>query len=87
MSTVDRLALIAAAAEKVQGRNTFKAKVQAKGRKAVKNATAGRRSEKLVEAFDESSMYDEEKAVRKIWNDSGVVDSYRDTVRFDNEWN
>ena len=85
--SVDRLALIAAAAEKVQGRAGFKAKVQAKGRKVVKNATAGRRSEKLVEAFDESAMYDEEKAVRKIWSDSGVVDSYRDTVRYDNEWN
>lgn len=85
----DRLALIKAAAEKMQAKQAkaFKTKVQAKGRKTVRNATAGSRSEASVDAFDESFMYDDEKATARVWRDSGVMDSYRDTIRYDNDWN
>ena len=92
----DRLSMIKAAAEKLQIKqaqafpvNTFvKATAKKpKGRKAVRNATAGSRSEESVEAFDESNMYDDEKAVQRIWNDSGVMDSYSNTTRYDTEWN
>jgi hypothetical protein len=85
----DRMALIKAAAEKLQAKQAgaFKTKVQAKGRKTVKNATEGAKTIKGLEAFEEDFMYDNEKAIAKVWNDSGVVDSYRDTIRYDNEWN
>jgi len=85
----DRLALIKAAAEKLQAKQAkaFKTKVQAKGRKTVRNATEGTKSIKGLEAFEESFMYDNEKTVARVWRDSGVVDSYRDTIRYDNDWN
>lgn len=92
----DRLALIKAAAEKLQAKqakafpvNTFvkATATKPKGRKAVRNATAGSRSEESVDAFDESFMYDDEKAVQRVWKDSGVMDSYSNTTRYDSEWN
>lgn len=95
-SQEDRLAIIKAAADKMSAKqaksfttNTFvkKTAVKPKGRKAVRNAAAGSRSEDSVDAFDESFMYDDEKAIQRVWNDSGVTDSYRDTIRYDNDWN
>jgi hypothetical protein len=95
-SAQERLALIKAAADKLQAKqakafptNTFvKATAKKpKGRKAVRNATAGIRSEESVDSFDESNMYDDEKSIQRIWNDSGVMDSYSGTTRYDNEWN
>jgi hypothetical protein len=86
MSTIDRLALIRAAAEKLSA-PTFKQKVQKKTRKIARNARAGRKSKESVDAFDEAAMYDDERAVRKIFKDSGVVDTFAHTTRYDNEWN
>ena len=88
-SAQERLALIKAAAEKLQVKqakafpvNTFvKAATKTKGRKVTS------RSQESVEDTDESYMYDDEKAVQRIWNDSGVMDSYSGTTRYDNEWN
>jgi hypothetical protein len=81
--SIDRLDMIRRAAEKSQ----FKKTVQKKTRKAVRNATAGRKSAISVDAFDESFMYDDEKAVRRVVKDSGIVDTFAYTTRFDNEWN
>jgi hypothetical protein len=90
-----RLAMIAAACRKVQGElpkhapatSAFKAKLQKKARKTKKNATESKKSIKGLEAFEESFMYDDEKTINRVWRDSGVVDSYANTTRFDNEWN
>jgi len=90
-----RLAMIAAACRKVQGELpkhapatlAFKAKLQKKSRKTKKNATADKRSIKGLEAFEESFMYDDEKTIQRVWRDSGIVESYSNTTRFDNEWN
>ena len=85
----DRLAIIKAAADKMNAKQAkaFKTKVQTKGRKTARNATAGSRSEASVDAFDEAFMYDDDKATARVWRDSGVMDSYRDTIRYDNDWN
>jgi len=86
----DRLAMIMAASKKIndnkKSKTTFKAKVQTKCLKAIKNATEDDRVNKSLEAFDEAFMYDSARSVDRIWRASGVVDTYRDTVRYDNEW-
>lgn len=83
----ERLAIIKAVADKVQGKTSAIKKTKAKGRKTVKNATEGERSIRGLEAFEESFMYDSERVAAKVWRDSGVVDSYANTIRYDNEWN
>jgi hypothetical protein len=89
-SAQERLALIKAAADKLQAKqakafptNTFvkPTATKTKGRKVTS------RSQESVEDTDESYMYDDEKAIQRIWNDSGVMDSYSGTTRYDNEWN
>jgi archaellum biogenesis ATPase FlaH len=79
----DRLALIRAAAEKT----TFKRKLQTKSKKLVRNRRAAKKSVDDTDSFDESSMYDDDKAVRKIFEDSGVVDTFNYTTKLDNVWN
>lgn len=83
MSTVDRIDLIRRAAEKSQ----FKQKVQKKTRKVARNARAGRKSQDSTDAFDEAFMYDDERTVRRVFRDSGVIDNFTHTTRFDNDWN
>lgn len=91
-SAQERLALIKAAADKLRVKqakafpvNTFvKAAVAAKKPKGRK---ASSRSQESIGDTDESYMYDDEKAIQRIWNDSGVMDSYSSTTRHDNEWN
>lgn len=86
----DRLAMIKAASKKINdkkgSKTIFMVKVQAKCRKAIKNATEDDRVNKSLEAFDEAFMYDSARSVDRIWRASGVVDTYRDTIRYDNEW-
>jgi len=80
--SVDRLDLIRRAAEKQQ----FKQKVQKKTRKATRNARAGRKSKDSMDAFDEAFMYDDERTTRRVIRDSGIVDTFAYTTRYDNEW-
>lgn len=86
MSTIDRLALIRAAAEKAAA-PTFKQKVQKKTRKVARNARAGRKSKDSTDAFDEAFMYDDERTVRRVFKESGVTDTFAHTTRYDNDWN
>ena len=86
MPTIDRLALIRAAAEKAAV-PTFKQKVQKKTRKVARNARAGRKSKDSTDAFDEAFMYDDERTVRRVFKDSGVIDTFAHTTRYDNDWN
>lgn len=81
--SVDRLELIRQAAEK----NQFKKKVQAKTRKVARKARAVRKSKDSVDAFDESFMYDDEKTTRRVIRDSGIIDTFAHTTKFDNDWN
>ena len=81
--SVDRLELIRQAAEKTQ----FKQKVQKKTRKVARNARAGRKSKDSMDAFDEAFMYDDERTTRRVIRESGIVDTFAFTTRFDNEWN
>ena len=89
-SREDRLALIKAAAEKLQAKqakafpvNTY---VKATATKP-KGRKVSSRSQESIEDTDESYMYDDEKAIQRVWKDSGTMDSYSQTVRYDNEWN
>ena len=86
---VDRLAMIKAAAEKVQkGKNvTLRKKLKAKSRKAVRTATEDERVTQSVNAFDESVMYSSDNEVRALADGIGITDAYAETVRFDGEWN
>ena len=86
---VDRLAMIKAAAEKVQkGKNvTLRKKLKAKSRKAVRTATEDERVTQQVNAFDESVMYSSDNEVRALADGIGITDAYAETVRFDGEWN
>lgn len=81
--SVDRLELIRQAAEKTQ----FKQKVQKKTRKVARNARSGRKSKDSMAAFDEEFMYDDERTTRRVIRESGIVDTFSYTTRFDNEWN
>lgn len=86
---VDRAQLIKDAAERKQrGRNvSFRKKLKGKGRKVRRNATEGTRSIKSLDAFDESFMYSSDDEVRKYADGIGITDVYKETKRFDEEWN
>jgi len=86
---VDRMAMIKKAAEKKQkGKNvTFRKKLKAKSRKVQRNATEDARSLKAMDAFDEKFMYSSDDEVRRFAEGSGITDVYKETMRFDEEWN
>ena len=86
---IDRAQLIKDAAERKQrGRNvSFRKKLKAKGRKVRRNATEGTRSIKSLDAFDESFMYSSDDEIRKYADGIGITDVYKETKRFDEEWN
>jgi hypothetical protein len=79
--SIDRLELIRQAAEKYQ----FKTKLQAKTRKV--KVKRGRKAKAPVEAVDDGASYDDERTIRKVVHESGLVDTFAYTTRFDNEWN
>ena len=86
---VDRTQLIKDAAEQKQNsRNvSFRKKLKAKGRKVRRNATESTRSIKSLDAFDESFMYSSDDEVRRYADGIGITDVYKETKRFDEEWN
>ena len=88
-SREDRLALIKAAADKLKlnQAKAFPVNTYVKAAAAKKPGRKASRSQESVEDTDESYMYDDEKAIQRIWNDSGVMDSYSNTTRYDGEWN
>jgi hypothetical protein len=90
-SAQERLALIKAAADKLQAKQAkaFPVNTYVKAATAVKTTKSRKasRAQESVSDTDESYMYDDEKAIQRIWNDSGVMDSYSGTTRYDNEWN
>ena len=81
--SVDRIEMIRAAAEKSQ----FKKKVQTKTRKVARNMRAGKKSKDSMDAFAEEFMYDDDRTTRRVIRDSGIVDTFSFTTKFDNEWN
>lgn len=85
----DRLALIKAAAEKLQAKQAkaFPVNTFVKATATKKPGRKASRSQESIEDTDESFMYDDEKAVQRIWKDSGVMESYSNTTRYDSEWN
>lgn len=85
----DRLSIIKAAAEKAQKNKNmaFRKKLKAKGRKAHRNATEDARSLRSMDAFDEKTMYSTREEVLDFADSIGIMDTYRETKRFDDEWN
>ena len=79
--SIDRLELIRQAAEKYQ----FKTKLQAKTRKV--KAKRGRKAKAPAEVVDDGASFDDERTIRKVVSESGLVDTFAYTTRFDNEWN
>jgi len=86
---IDRTQLIKDAAEQKQnGKNvSFRKKLKAKSRKVRRNATESTRSIKSLDAFDESFMYSSDDEVRRYADGIGITDVYKETKRFDEEWN
>lgn len=80
---MDRLAMIKAAAQKVNEESQFKAALQKKSKKVKKNATAGKKAEKLLDAFDEKNMYMSEKEVYNTLQGSGILDTYNAMKEYD----
>jgi len=88
-SREDRLSLIKAAADKLVAKQAkaFPVNTYVKDTAAKKPGRKASRSQESVAETDESYMFDDEKAIQRVWKDSGVTDSYRDTIRYDNDWN
>ena len=66
---------------------TFKQKVQTKTKRVVKNAVV---TAKMKKAADNSSPYDFYLSAGEtayVARSSGIYDSYRSTVSYDNDWN
>ena len=88
----ERLAIIKAAADRVQKRNEFRAKAKKSSVKALLKATpefeakciAEKKFQEKIEAMDENFNHwtDAEKYAKQYYG--GV---YSDTTKFDNEWN
>lgn len=65
----------------------FKTKVQSKTKRVVKNAVT---TSKMKKAAANNSGYDfylSEGEASYVARSSGIYDSYRSTVSYDNEWN
>lgn len=87
-----RLAIIKAAAERVQKRNAFRAKAKKSSVKALLQATpefeakriAEKKFQEKMEAMNENFNHytDPEKYAKQYYGDV-----YSDTTKFDNEWN
>ena len=90
---MNRLEMIKAAAEKVNKQNAFRAKMKTK-KKAVRKGAA----DDLVKFAKKEAEFD--KHIEKLndnthmyWNDASQFsekyygDTYRETTKFDNEWN
>ena len=88
-SREDRLALIKAAADKLTAKQAkaFTINTYVKPTAAKKPGRKASRAQESVTETDESHMYDDEKAIQRVWKDSGVMDSYSNTTRYDSEWN
>jgi hypothetical protein len=86
---VNRLDLIKSAAKKTQSKKnvTLRKKLKAKSRKVVRNATEDERTMRSMGAFDESFMFSSDKEIRKYADSMGITDTYKETKRFDEEWN
>ena len=80
---MDRLAMIKAAAQKVQEESQFKAALTKKSKKVVKNATAGKKSKDSLDAFREKNMYMSEKQVYNTIKVSGILDTYNAMKGYD----
>lgn len=85
-TVVDRTQLIKKAAERKQG-TAFCKKLKAKSRKVRRNATEDTRTIKSLDAFDEKFMYSSDEEVRRYADGMGITDVYKETKRFDEEWN
>ena len=85
----DRLSTIREAAKKTQKARSvaFRKKLKAKSRKARRNATEDSRSIKSLDAFDEKFMHSSDEEVRRYADGMGITDVYKETKRFDEEWN
>ena len=87
-----RLAIIKAAAERVQKRNAFRAKAKKSSVKALLKATpefeakriAEKKFQEKMDAMNENFNHytDSEKYAKQYYGDV-----YSDTTKFDNEWN
>jgi hypothetical protein len=95
MTTEQRLAIIKAAVNKVQGNLELRAQ-QAKSNAKVLKASNSKlmkikskaelKLDKELDGIDENYNDVDTKTARKIANES-VGDTYRQTIKYDNEWN
>ena len=86
---VDRLDMIKKATKKTQNKKnvTLRKKLKAKSRKVMRNATEDERTMRSMGAFDERFMFSSDKEIRKYADSMGITDTYKETIRFDEEWN
>jgi len=86
---IDRLDMIKKVAKKTQNKKnvTLRKKLKAKSRKVMRNATEDERTMRSMGAFDERFMFSSDKEIRKYADSMGITDTYKETIRFDEEWN
>ena len=86
---IDRLDMIKKVAKKTQNKKnvTLRKKLKAKSRKVMRNATEDERTMQSMDAFDERFMFSSDKEIRKYADSMGITDTYKETIRFDEEWN
>ena len=86
---IDRLDMIKKVAKKTQSKKnvTLRKKLKAKSRKVMRNATEDERTMRSMGAFDERFMFSSDKEIRKYADSMGITDTYKETIRFDEEWN
>lgn len=88
---MDRIDIIRQAAEKVNKQIAFRRKMKAA--QAAARAVAEKqfaKEEKALSRLDDrstSGLYDTEKTIQKVIADSGIVEKYVETTRYDNDWN
>lgn len=92
---MDRIDIIRKAAEKVNKQIAFRRKMKAlqlaaklaAEKQFLKEEKALMRLAENADDRSKSDIYDSEKAVAQVISNSGIVEKYQETTRFDNEWN
>lgn len=82
---VNRLGVIKQVVEKQN--SALRKKLKTKSRQLRRKVTADKRALRSVDAFDEKFMYASDNEVRQYADTMGITDAYKETKRFDNEWN
>ena len=65
----------------------FREKLSETRKKSVKNMMEDSRSLRSTLAFTEELMYDDTEGVKRVFQESGVYETYRSTTQYDNDWN